>query len=422
MISPKRSLTKLITVLATLPAVTLLVLPHAQAQTFTVLHTFHGKNGNGPSGALLRDKAGNLYGTTEAGGTGECGNYGCGTVFKLDKHGKQVWLHSFDVTDGEEPFEGLVRDGAGNLYGTTAFGGRMTCVSGCGVVFKLDDSGHETVMYKFRKPPDGYSPNSSLVRDHLGNLYGITQGGGKYSLGTIFRVNKNGKEKVLHDFTGGADGCVPAAGLIMDAAGNLYGVGAVGGGLGLCDQGYGVVFKVDTAGTLTVLHTFTFGDGAYPGSVLLLDEAGNLYGTTEGGGSGECGFDGCGTVFKLSPQPDGTWSGGAVYYFCSLSGCADGERPVNGPLIMDSGGNLYGTTIFGGTSQACNGSCGVVYELASDGTESVLHDFQGGADGGIPLAGLTIDHAGNLYGVAAKGGDRNCDHPWGCGIVFKIAP
>jgi len=421
MISTKRSVTKLITVLATLPAVTLLVFPHAQAQTFTVLHTFHGKNGAGPSGALLRDKAGNLYGTTEAGGAGECGNYGCGTVFKLDKHGKQVWLHSFDVTDGEEPFERLVRDGAGNLYGTTAFGGRMTCVSGCGVVFKLDDGGHETVMYKFRKPPDGYSPNSSLVRDHLGNLYGITESGGAYSSGTIFRVNKNGKEKVLHDFTGGSDGCVPVAGLISDSAGNLYGATAQGG-FGLCDQGYGVVFKLDTTGTLTVLHNFDFGDGAYPESILLLDEAGNLYGTTEGGGSGECGFGGCGTVFKLSPQPDGTWSGGAVYYFCSLSGCADGRGPTSGPLARDSAGNLYGTTTFGGQSR-CNGSgCGVVFKIGADGGETVIYSFTHGADGAFPIAGLTIDASGRLYGVAQNGGDEKCSPPHGCGTVFRITP
>jgi uncharacterized repeat protein (TIGR03803 family) len=393
-----------------------------QAQKFKVLHTFHGPNGNGPAGVLPRDSAGNLYGTTEAGGTGKCGNFGCGTAFKLNKSGKQVWLHSFNVTDGEESSAGLLRDAAGNLYGTTDYGGNTNCTAGCGTVFKLDGSGKESVLYKFKAPPDGDTPQSLLARDNQGNVYGITQDGGEDSYGTIFKVKKHGKETVLHSFTGDSDGCIPWAGLIADSDGNLYGVTAVGG-LGLCDQGYGVVFKLDTANDLTVLHAFGFSDGAYPTSVLLLDQAGNLYGTTEGGGSSACGFDGCGVVFELSPQSDGSWKETMLYAFCSLSGCADGEEPYSGPLVRDSSGNIYGTTTFGGASRNCSGSgCGTVFKLDTTGKETVLYSFTDGTDGAAPAAGLTADETGALYGVAQVGGDKNCNPPEGCGAVFKVVP
>jgi len=394
----------------------------AQAQKFKVLHTFRGLNGNGPAGVLTRDSEGNLYGTTEAGGTGKCGNFGCGTAFKLNKSGKQVWLHSFNVVNGEEPIAGLLRDAAGNLYGTTSLGGNNNCSSGCGTVFKLDADGKEKVLYKFAGTPDGWDPESLLARDSLGNVYGVAEEGGTDSSGTVFKVDKHGRETVLHNFTGGSDGCLPVGGLIADSGGNLYGVTAIGG-LGLCDQGYGVVFKLDTANNLTVLYTFGFSDGAYPASVLLLDQAGNLYGTTEGGGSSACGFDGCRVFFELSPQQDGTWRETRLYAFCSLSGCADGEKPVSGPVVRDWAGNIYGTAIDGGTSRNCNGgTCGVVFKLDSTGKETVVHDFTGGADGASPQAGLIMDASGNLYGVALQGGNNKCNPPSGCGTVFKISP
>ena len=260
-----------------------------------------------------------------------------------------------------------------------------------------------------------------VARDASGNLYGITEGGGN-GYGTIFKVDKRGKETGLYSFTGGSDGCVPQAGVITDVAGNLYGVAAVGG-LGTCDQGYGVVFELGKSGTLSVLHTFGFGDGAYPGSVLAFDEAGNLYGTTRGGGSSACGADGCGVVFELSPNSDGSWTEAVLYEFCSLSGCADGEEPVSGPLVRDSKGNLYGTTFFGGTSHNCNGgNCGVVFKLDPVGKETVIHDFAGGTDGGTPAAGLIMDKFGILYGTAQSGGDRGCNPPTACGTVFKVTP
>src|SRR5579863_770390 len=152
----------------------------AQARKFTVLHTFHGPNGNGPAGVLARDSAGNLYGTTEAGGTGRCGDHGCGTAFKLNKNGQKVWVHSFDIADGEEPLAGMLSDAMGNLVGTTSFGGRTNCDSGCGTVFKLGSNGAEIVMYKFKGQPDGYWPDSLLTEDKSGALYGTTPYGGQY--------------------------------------------------------------------------------------------------------------------------------------------------------------------------------------------------------------------------------------------------
>jgi uncharacterized repeat protein (TIGR03803 family) len=395
----------------------------AHAQKFKLLHTFHGPDGNGPVGVLTRDSAGNLYGTTSGGGVGKCGKIYCGTAFKLDKTGRQIWLHSFKGGNGNDPFAGLRRDAAGNLYGTTAFGGGTKCNNslGCGTVFKLNAMGKETVLYKFTGQPDGNIPASLLVRDSEGNLYGATGSGGANDLGSIFKVAKTGDETLLYSFTGGSDGCFPEAGVIRDAAGSLYGV-AFQGGVGFCNSGYGVVYKLDTAGTLTVLHSFGGGDGAYPASVLLFDKAGNLYGTTKEGGNSECGGTGCGVVFELSPQSDGTWTEAVLYEFCSVSGCTDGEEPGFGPLVRDAAGNIYGTTYFGGASRNCTGvGCGAVFKLDATGKETVLHSFTDGKDGGFPFAGLIKDAAGNFYGVASGGGDASCK-PNGCGTVFKITP
>jgi uncharacterized repeat protein (TIGR03803 family) len=400
----------------------------AQARKFKVLHTFHGPNGYGPGGVLVRDAAGNLFGTTEAGGTGKCGSSGCGTAFKLNKYGKQIWLHSFNGASGRGPSAGLLRDAAGNFYGTTVEGGKSTKVcggiqaGGCGLVFRLDSTGKEVVRHKFTGDPDGYFPEALLVQDSAGNLYGSTVAGGVHGSGTVFKVDKTGKETVLWDFAGMPDGALPYPGVIRDAAGNLYGVTSDGGTGTACDFGCGTVFKVDKAGEETILHDFERGqDGADPDSVLFFDSNGNLYGTTAAGGNGECGGTGCGTVFELSPQSDGSWKETVLYAFCALSGCADGEAPGTGPLVRDAAGNLYGTTIQGGTSHNCNGgNCGVVFMLDPSGRETVLHSFTGGADGAAPIAGLVMDAGGALYGTALGGGDQGCVS--GCGTVFKIVP
>jgi uncharacterized repeat protein (TIGR03803 family) len=396
----------------------------AQAQTFKVLHTFHGTNGAGPVGRLVRDKAGNLYGTTGAGGVGKCnGSFDnrCGTAFKVDKTGKQVWLHSFNGNNGQEPLAGLLPGSGGNLYGTTYLGGDTACYSlGCGTVFRLDPNGKEKLLYQFTGTPDGWFPQGPLTLDAAGNLYGTTQqGGSSGGYGTAFRVDKIGTETVLYSFTGGSDGCYPDA-VVLDAAGNLYGV-AGSGGIAFCGSGYGVVFKLDPAGVLTVLHAFSGGDGAYPSSVLIFDAAGNLYGTTYAGGSSQVCNGGCGTVFELSPDQNGSWTESVLYSFCSVENCADGLEP-NAGLVRDGDGNLYGTTDFGGTSQCSGAGCGVLFEVGSVGSETVLHSFTGGQGGFQPSGSLVRNPAGTLYGVATGGGDTRCFPPEGCGVVFKFTP
>ncbi len=399
----------------------------ARAQKFKVLHTFHGSpaDGDGPLGALIRDSAGNFYGTTAQGGTGKC-NGGCGTAFKLDENGKLVWLHSFSGKNGQYPYAGLLRDSAGNLYGTTVEGGTR-CYGmgfpGCGTVFKLNKTGKETLLYSFAGIPDAYFPEALLVGDAAGDLYGTTYSGGTSdNAGTVFKVDRKGNETVLYSFcslSNCADGNTPYPSVIRDSAGDLYGVTGAGGAYGA-----GVVYELDSADRETVLYNFTGGsDGGGPDSVLVADPSGNLYGTTTGGGNGECGGSGCGVVFELSPHSDGSWTESVLYVFCSLSNCTDGEEPIAGPLVRDAAGNLYGTTYFGGSYRNCNGDgCGVVFKVDINGKETVLHSFTGGKDGANPWAGLTMDSADILYGVAGEGGDTKCYAPHGCGVVFKITP
>lgn len=398
----------------------------AQAQTFKVLHTFKGApNDGGAPFAQLNLNGGSLYGTTSAGGKEICGSTGCGTAFRLNKNGMKVYR--FSGKNGMEPEAGLFRDAAGDLYGTTFLGGDLTCYSlGCGTVYKLSKTGKESVLYEFGGDTDGFFPNALLVADAGGNLYGTTSvGGGVPAYGTVFRVDPQGNETILHSFTGppegGEDGAFPEEGVIRDSAGNLYGVTSQGG-----TYGAGAVYKIDSSGGETLLYSFTGGtDGSNPDSVLLADANGNLYGTTGAGGNLNCaGGSGCGMVFEMSPQPGGSWTEAVLYTFCSLPNCSDGERPEFGPLVRDAAGNLYGTTIFGGTGCGRSG-CGIVFKLDASGKETVLHSFTGGSDGTSPFAGLVMDGAGNLYGTAgAGGGDFTCSAGTGqgCGVLFKITP
>jgi len=265
----------------------------------TVLYGFNGVDGASPTGRLLRDHAGNIYGTTTVGGDPNCNNgKGCGVVFKLDKSGAETTLHQFTGTpDGAFPLAGLVQDAAGNLYGTTSAGGDATCL--CGTVFKLDTSSKETVLHSFTGSAvggDGAQPLAGLVRDAKGNLFGTTSGGGANNDGTVFKLDAAGAETVLYSFTAGIDGANPQAGLVRDAAGNLYGTTYGGGGCGSQNQGCGTVFELDTTGKETTLHVFAGGkdDGELPTADLIRDASGTFYGTTEFGG-------GLGTVFRLHP-------------------------------------------------------------------------------------------------------------------------
>ncbi|MGH9206790.1 MAG: choice-of-anchor tandem repeat GloVer-containing protein, partial [Acidimicrobiales bacterium] len=291
-------------------------------------------------------------------------------------------------------------DSSGNLYGTTGSGG----ASNDGVVFKLTPGGTETVLHSFAGgASDGSLPAAGLIADSSGNLYGTTSEGGASNNGVVFKLSPDGTETVLHTFAGGSsDGANPRAGLIADSSGNLYGTTGSGGA-----SNDGVVFKLTPGGTETVLHTFMGGgDGAFPLAGLIADSSGNLYGTTESGGGTGCiaGF-GCGTVFKLSPGGTET----VLYSF--KGGPSDGAQPFAG-LYADSSGNLYGTTSGGGASR-----WGTVFKLSPGGTETV-YSFTGGSDGGQPVAGLIADSSGNLYGTIEHGGAPGCSG--GCGVVFKL--
>jgi uncharacterized repeat protein (TIGR03803 family) len=392
----------------------------AQAQTFRVLHTFHYSDGWGASHLLL-DSAGNIYGTTGSGGHCSYYHQGCGTAFKLTPSGKLVWVHIFNGVDGMGP-NGLLVDKAGNFYGTTVDGGFITsdCPAGCGVVFKLDRLGKkETVLYKFKTNKTGHTPEALLVADSAGNLYGTTIWGGIQNNGVMFKVSQTGKETVLYTFKGGTDGGEDRPGVIWGKSGYLYGIAGFGA------DDFGLLFQIDArTDTYNVLFNFD-GNPAGFNSVLLEDAAGNLYGTTKQGGNSGCGGTGCGAVGKLTPHSDGSWTASTLYIFCSLDHCADGEYPELGPLVRDAAGNLYGTTYFGGAAQ-CDGvneGCGVVFKLDPSGKETILHTFTGRADGAFPGVGLTMDSSGNLYGTTVGGGDLNCEPKYyGCGVVFKITP
>jgi uncharacterized repeat protein (TIGR03803 family) len=405
--------------LATVPLLLSFAIQPAQAQTFTVLYDFtDGKDGGIPAATLVRDQAGNLYGTTAQGGAINYHNcnppQGCGTIFKVGTRGKETVLYDFkDNPDAAYPSAGLVEDEAGNFYGTTLLGG----TSNSGAVFKLDKSGKETVLYSFTGGRDGGNPLAGVILDTAGNLYGTTEIGGDLSCqvgqmtgcGVVFKLATTGKLTVLHRFHG-SDGADPFAGLVRDESGNLYGT-TTAGNTG-CYDGCGTVFKLDKTAKETVLHVFTDGrDGAVPmWGALILDELGNLYGTTQSGGDLSCGNGvGCGTVFKMDKAGKET----VLYNFTDGK---DGGLP-GGALVRDAAGNLYGTASVGG-DLSCNGGggCGTVFKLDKAGKLTVLHDFEDKSDGAFPEGGLVRDASGNLYGTTSWDGHVN----FGC--VFKLAP
>lgn len=371
-----------------------------RAQDFQVLYTFQGgSDGAWPYAGLIADAAGNLYGTTSYGGSlTACGGTGCGTVFKLDPTGHETVLYSFaGGTDGASPEASLIRDAAGNLYGTTYGGGSNACLGGCGTVFRLDSAGHETVLYSFSGGTDGASPLGGLIADTTGNFYGTTAFGGNpvgsgLSLGVVFKLGVVGNETVLHRFNW-ADGAGPEGNLILDSAGNLYGTAASGGA-----YGYGVVFKLDKAGNETMICSFPGGpNGALPEAGVIRDAAGNFYGTTYMGGTGS------GIIFKLDPNGNET----VLHTFTNNE--LDGRNP-HGGLVRDAAGDLYGTTVGGGM-----GVEGVVFGLSASGKEKLLYEFGGG--GGNPYAGL-LAYGRALYGATYSGGSGACTN--GCGQVFEI--
>ena len=349
-----------------------------------------------PNGVgLVRDSLGNLYGTTERGGTTDCPG-GCGVVFKVDPSGVESVLHAFTgPPDGKLPMAGLLLDAAGNLYGTTFEGGP----SFFGAVFKVDANGNETVLHGFA---GAGSPHAGLISDSAGNLYGDLEFGAmENAVGSVFKIDPSGNYTELFAFDAKNEGRAPRARLALDAAGNLYGTTNVGG-TGGCEfnNGCGVVFKLDPNGNETVLHNFTSGaDGAHPDAGVVIDAAGNLYGTTRDGGSASACISspGCGVLYKLD-------SSGNETVLIRFKGRL-GVNPL-GDLVRDAHGNLFGTTTRGGSL-----GFGVVFELDTNGHETILHSFDS-ADGG-PVGGVILDGSGNLYGAA--------EFPSGNGVVFKLA-
>ncbi len=363
----------------------------AQAQTFTVLHNFTGSpDGAWPYASLVRDPAGNLYSTTDAGGA-----YGYGTVFKLSPSGKETVLYSFTGgADGANPLFSLFRDAAGNLYGTTELGG----ASGVGTVFELTKGGKESVLYSFTGGADGCYPTGGLLRDTAGNWYGTAEECGASKVGTLFKLSKNGTFTVLHAFDGEPDGAYPAFTTpLMDKAGNLYGVTEEGG----LDNS-GAVYELSKNGKEKVLYSFKGGttDGCDVFGNPLMDKGGNIYGTANA-----CGPSHVGIVWKVS-------KGKETILHSFAGGSSDGAEPIAG-VIMDAKGNMYGTTYQGGSA-----NLGTAYKLSKNGAVTLLHTFTG-SDGDYLYSGLIQDATGSFYSTTLNGGSGDgCRN--GCGTVWKI--
>jgi uncharacterized repeat protein (TIGR03803 family) len=375
--------------------------------------TFKHADGEFPTAPVTFDVHGNLYGTTDLGGTNANG-----TVVKLTRSSrgwKETVIYRFlGGNDGTQPWGGVVLDGAGNLYGTTIGGG----TGGGGTVFQLTPhigkAWTETVLHGFSGLSDGSTLYSGLVFDQAGNLYGTTFGGGggncvdTLGCGVVFELTpKSGggwTEKTIYAFQGGTDGAYMLGGVILDAKGNLYGTTELAG-----VHGSGTVFQLtphlDGSWTESTLYSFSAsGDGMSPLAGLTFDHRGNLYGTTSLGGANNAG-----TVFELKRGKRG-WTEAVLHSFDSNS---DGSMPYAG-VTFDKAGNLYGATSTDGTQGA-----GAIFRLTRSGsgwTETVLHSFSGGKDGGGPLGNLLFDAKGNLYGTTEHGG------PGLEGVVFQFAP
>jgi uncharacterized repeat protein (TIGR03803 family) len=389
----------------------------ARAGTPEVIYSLAGdEDGEYTDTDLVIDSAGSLYGSSVLGG-----DFGGGTVFQLTPSGNG-WIHTvlYDFTggtDGGEPYKGVTLDPQGNIYGTAVTGGTGACEGGCGVAYKLTNSGGtwmQQIIHFFSGGDDGSGPGAGLTIDPQGNLYGVAPTGGAYGLGVIYRLHPEAggtwSFKVIHAFTGGADGATGSAGRLLLQAGQLYGVATAGG-----TNGKGVAFVLSpltrsqtTEWNLKIIYSFKGQpDAGFPYGGLLRDAAGNLYGTTYYDGRNNLGC-----VYQLSPTPDGKWKERVLY---SFGGGEDGQNSISN-LVADSAGNLYGTTSEGGAG--CG--CGTIFKLApgSNGrwTESVVHRFEGPPDAAFPYNGMVGDSAGNFYGATVHGGSD------GEGAIYKFTP
>jgi uncharacterized repeat protein (TIGR03803 family) len=406
-------------VLALAALVLTAVLEARAAPVYKVLHHFNGTDGVGPYGGVVLDAIGNLYGASGNGGDGSC-RYGCGLVFEMMPRSGNNWTFGalYDFTggaDGAYPNGGLILDASGDVYATTTSGGAHKA----GTAFELSpgsDGWTLTTLYAFCPKVgcgDGGGTETGLTRDRTGNLYGVKPYGASGNHGAVFELTPGSggwREKLLHRFgLKKGDGEDPYAGLILNPSGSLYGT-TNGGGNPCGGPSCGTVYELTPlpggGWKEAVLHRFNGRDGQWPGSgALFMDGSGGLYGTTTNGGSYG------GVVFKLTPKGNGRWKDTTLYEF---QGGASGWLPGAG-VVMDKAGNLYGTTDGGGSS-----GCGVLYRLAPSArgkwTYRVLHTFGQGSDGCEPEGNLTIDSKGNLYGGAVLGGE------YGYGVVFELTP
>lgn len=371
--------------------------PDSNAQTYSVLYNFGAFSGDGigPSGTLARDSAGNIYGATQSGGT-----QGVGIIFKLDSSNAETILYNFNLPpDAISPPYGVVRSSSGAIYGS-ANGGRNGTQLGDGSIFKLTTSDTESVLHSFGSGTDGLDPSGALIQDSKGNSYGVTVSGGTHGWGTLYKITSTGKESILYNFTLGVGN--PEGSLLLDQHGNLYGTTTSGG-----KYNFGTVYEYSAAGRFHIIYSFCpqahCPDGSQPLAGLVQDSAGNLYGTTLNGGANLQG-----TVFKVTLSGTET-----VLHSFGLAG-GDGYLPVAG-LVSDGSGNFYGTTLYGGTNRA-----GTIFKIDSAGNESILYSFcsqPSCADGSSTGFGTLIrDGSGNLYGVLGSGG------LFQSGVVFKLTP
>ena len=385
----------------------------AWASTEKVLWNFSGgSDGSEPwSNYFIADAKGNLYSVTASGGT-----YSSGVVFMLTPAGEETVLYEFKGQsngDGAAPHGRLAFDAQGNLYGTTQGGG----TNNTGTVYELTPAQGggwtEKVLYTFSAAgTDGANPSAGLVIAKDGTMYSTTANGGAGGAGASFslkRTSKGWKQKVIHSLNYPGDGGYPYDGLMMDASGNLYGAAPAGG-----SSGYGVIYRLSQGKqgwTETVIHNFTDQNGDGSGLYwidLISDGAGNIYGATSFGGTNTTG-----NVWELVYSKSKKTYTESILYEFGASGSGDGNNPYGG-LAMDSKGNLYGTTVNGGT-----GGIGMVYQLTKQGKtwkETALHEFAGGADGSQPTGNLYIDGKGRLYGMAEMGGSSNQ------GVAYRVKP
>lgn len=360
-------------------------LTHAQT-AFIPLYSFTDNgDGSSPVAGLVQASDGNLYGTTYEGGAN-----GDGAIFRITPGGSLTPLYSFKGgNDGAHPYSGLIQASDGNLYGTTAEGG----ANGDGVIFRITTNGTQTPLYSFTGGRDGASPRGGLLQASDGNLYGTTTEGGTNGEGAFFRMTINGALTPLYSFTDGHDGGFPEATLLQTHDGYLYGTTYEGGA-----NGYGVIYRITTNGVLTSLYSFTNGnDGAAPVSGLLQTTDGNLYGTTEDGGANNYGV-----VFRFATN-------GVLTPLYSFTDGHDGAYP-EGALVQGNDGNLYGTTYEGGAN-----GYGVIFQIATNGALASLYSFTDGHDGANPIAGLALANSGNLFGTTIGGGTNRY------GAVFELS-